>query len=402
MKRKVIIISLLAIIIAGCNNQTNKSSQSSTRTITMQLNGKKYDQLIFRVDVGGPNHSMSAKFFPGKTNDGHKWAFSIPDSIDAVAENYVLLFRPFDLNTNTLYCVKFKGIAANDRSHYNYVFDEKNPNVEATYLETSERKGVRGDGGYFMVNDTTIIDGLSRSEDLFKVDFKGKDTELELSMKFRSFSFLDMADYKTSLAEKDSISRKYPDSNYLMNMFNEMVRDFKSIDDAKKIFYNFSERNRTSGCGKSIGSYIKLYTSAFENVSLTNTASGLLEPIILDSTKFNLLVFSASWCGHCHKLIPMLKDVYNDLNDNLNMVYISVDEYKANIDNWKKLMKDNGIPWRSLFSTGHVKDIEDKYDAHGIPHALLVYPDKSVEKIDLRIKEDKEKLYRLVQQKRSN
>jgi hypothetical protein len=85
------------------------------------------------------------------------------------------------------------------------------------------------------------------------------------------------------------------------------------------------------------------------------------------------------------------------LNANLDMVYVSLDEYKY-VDDWKKLMKDNSIQWRSLLSTGHVKEIEDKYDAGGLPHMLLVYPDKSVKKIDLRINEDKEKLYQLVQQ----
>ena len=80
------------------------------------------------------------------------------------------------------------------------------------------------------------------------------------------------------------------------------------------------------------------------------------------------------------------------------MVYISLDQYKT-VNDWKKILKDNSIPWRSLISAGHVKEIEDKYDAGGIPHMLLVFPNKTVKKIDLRVKEDKEQLYQLVKQK---
>jgi thiol-disulfide isomerase/thioredoxin len=181
-----------------------------------------------------------------------------------------------------------------------------------------------------------------------------------------------------------------------------MVSHFKSIDDAKKVYDNFSEENKSTWFGQSNGNFIKnfrkLYSSEFENVSLTNATTGLLEPIIFDSTKFNLIIFSASWCIPCHALIPTLINVYNDLNPDLQMIYISLDEYKT-VDNWKKLLKEKGIPWRSLLSAGHVKEIEDKYDAGGTPHMLLVYPDKSVKKIDLRVKKDKEKLYQLVKQK---
>lgn len=313
-----------------------------------------------------------------------------------MVDNYAILTRPFDFNTNTFYCAKFKGLTENDQNLYNYVYDDKNPFVEATYLETKQHTGVPGDENFFIVNDTTIVDGVSRSEDIFRVDFKEKDSELELSMKFHSFSFIDTDRYEISLSEKDSVSRKFPDSKYLMSQFYGLFRGLNSIADAKKIFNNFSEENKSSFFGRQIGDFNKLYSSGFENVSLTNAASGLSEPIVVDSTKFNLLIFSASWCAPCHELIPVLKKVYNDLNAGLEMVYISVDENNY-VNNWKKLMEENSIPWRSLLSTGHVKKIEDKYDAGSIPHMLLVYPDKSVKKIDLRIKEDIDNLYQLVE-----
>jgi thiol-disulfide isomerase/thioredoxin len=402
MKNKIVHVFTIAIILTSCGIGTVKTEQSGTKKMILQLNGKKYDQLFLKVMLPEPSHFVNIKSFAGQSNDGHRWTFIIPDSINKVVDSYAILTRPFDFNNKTSYSARFKGLSEDDQYRHAYVYDEKNPIVEATYLETKQIKGVPGDGNYFAVNDTSFFDGVSRSEDIFKVNFKGKDSELELSMKFSSYSFIDKETYEASLAEKESISSKYPDSKYLMSQFYYLKGKFKSIDDAKKIFNNFSEENKSTWFGQENGNYIKnfrkLYSSKFENVSLKNAISGLSEPIIIDSTKFNLIIFSASWCTPCHALIPTLIDVYNDLNPDLQMVYISLDQYKT-IDNWEKLLKEKSIPWRSLMTAGRVKEIEDKYDAGSIPHMLLVYPDKSVKKIDLRIKEDKEKLYQLVKQK---
>lgn len=398
MKIRIIYAFTLAIILGSCGTLPNQSDQRSSQIITFHLKGKKYDQLSLKADIGGPNHLSNNKFFIGQSTDGYNWTFNIPDSINKMIDYYAIVTKPYDSKTNTYYCAKFKGLTNSDPSSYNFVFDEKCPSIEAKYIETKARSGVPGDGNYFAVNDTIIVDGISRSEDIFKVNFKGEDTELELSMKYPSFGFLDMDNYKTSVAEKSYIAQQYPDSKYLMRMFWNIAGDFKSVDDAKKIFDNFSEKNRSNGFGKEIGSYIKLYSSAFDNDSLKNSFSGSLEPIIIDFTKFNLIIFSASWCGPCHKLIPSLKEINNDLNDNLNMIYVSLDENNK-VNDWIKLIKDNNIPWRSLLASGHTKEIEDKYDAADLPHMLLVNPDKTVKKIDLRNKEDKEKLYQLVKQK---
>ena len=77
------------------------------------------------------------------------------------------------------------------------------------------------------------------------------------------------------------------------------------------------------------------------------------------------------------------------------MVYISIDENKY-VEAWKKLMIGQNIPWRSLMSLDHVKDVVNQYDAGSIPNMLLVYPNKTVKKIDIRVKEDKDLLYKLV------
>ena len=68
---------------------------------------------------------------------------------------------------------------------------------------------------------------------------------MELGMKFPLFSIVDMDHYEASLAEKDSISKPYPNSRYLMSKFYYMRSSFKNMDDAKKIYDNFSKENKS-------------------------------------------------------------------------------------------------------------------------------------------------------------
>jgi thiol-disulfide isomerase/thioredoxin len=120
-----------------------------------------------------------------------------------------------------------------------------------------------------------------------------------------------------------------------------------------------------------------------------------LEPIIQDITKFNLIVFSASWCTPCHKQIPILKEIYNDLQENIEITYISLDEPKS-VNKWKELMVKENIPWRSLLAVNDVKAIKNIYNAIVIPYGLLVYPSGKVEVIEVRDPIAKAKLYKLV------
>ena len=389
MKNKIVYYLILTIIFTSCGNGHVETDQSKIKKMILQLNGKKYDELYLQAMLPVPSHFTNIKIFAGQSEDGHKWTFIIPDSINKMVDSYGVLTRPFDFKTNTSYSIKFAGLSKNEQ-FFSYVYDEKNPVIEATYIETKQVKGIPGQGDFIAVNDTFAVDGPSRSRDVFSVNFNKKDTELELSMKFRSFPFIDMEHYDISLAEKDSISHLYPNSKYLMSQFYYMRSSFKNMDDAKKTYDNFSKENKSTWFGKESGNYIanynKLYSSGFENVLLKNSDTGTSEPIIRDSTKFTLVIFSASWCSPCHRI-------------KLEMVYVSLDQSKT-VNNWKKLVKEKSIPWRSLITVGRVKEIEDKYDAGSIPHMLLVYPDKSVKKIDIREKDDKEMLYQLVKHER--
>jgi thiol-disulfide isomerase/thioredoxin len=144
-----------------------------------------------------------------------------------------------------------------------------------------------------------------------------------------------------------------------------------------------------------IQGHISHYYS-FSNTLLPTWDTGAIEPMIQDSTKINLVIFSASWCKPCHEQIPILKEIYNDLGEYINITSISLDESKYVLD-WKNLMEKEEIPWRSLLAVNDVQMIKEKYNAIAIPYILLVYTSGGLEAIDVRNSSQKEKLYHLVQ-----
>jgi len=133
----------------------------------------------------------------------------------------------------------------------------------------------------------------------------------------------------------------------------------------------------------------------FENSSLSTLNQKGHEEVLQDQSKFNLIVFTASWCVPCLEEIPLLKEIHNDLGKKLIMTYISIDEQK-NIPAFRKVIKQNDIPWRSLLAYEDNKKIKEKYFVKGIPHCILVYPDGEMENIEVRQPDKKARLYEIV------
>ncbi len=58
-----------------------------------------------------------------------------------------------------------------------------------------------------------------------------------------------------------------------------------------------------------------------------------------------LLVFYASWCPHCQKLLPQLNNLRN-INQEIKIVAISLDSKK---EDWIKFISDNKLEFTNLF-----------------------------------------------------
>jgi len=99
--------------------------------------------------------------------------------------------------------------------------------------------------------------------------------------------------------------------------------------------------------------------------------------------KYVLVDFWASWCGPCRAENPNVLKAYNTYKDkNFTVVGISLDDKG---ENWKKAIKDDGMPWTQLSDLrGWKNEVSQYYGIMGIPSTLLVDPQGKIIAKDLR------------------
>jgi len=133
----------------------------------------------------------------------------------------------------------------------------------------------------------------------------------------------------------------------------------------------------------------------FVNQKLTTWDTDELEWIVQDSSRYNLILFSASWCAPCTRQIPILKEIYRDLGQEIIMTYVSLDRDQRSVENWRTKMRTHEIPWRSLMVLTREMDrtIRREYAVRGIPAAILVHPHTmQKERLNLWEEADRERL----------
>ena len=168
-----------------------------------------------------------------------------------------------------------------------------------------------------------------------------------------------------------------------------------TIEQLQSLKSLFSETMQNSYCGRKLDKYIKIFSDKFKDTWLTNCLTEKKEQIVTNEDKHTLLVFSASWCAPCHKLIPLLKELYLKKKEVMDIVYITLDRPEE-LPTWIKLMEEHDIPWRSLTTDGKIKEIRDKYNVPVIPYTYLIYPHRAkTQKVELRRETDKIKLENL-------
>ena len=217
--------------------------------------------------------------------------------------------------------------------------------------------------------------------DSFLVSYSD-DRELLISA-IRLMSYSYHQSYEEQLQRDIDMAIANPSSHILMARVAGNLARYRCDDDIRKVFYRFSEENRESYFGRRIRQFLDRYL--FENSYLPAWDTGQIEPIIQDTTKYTLIIFSASWCAPCHRLIPVLKEIHSDLYNYLNIIYISTDEQRT-VQNWRNLMIEKEIPWRSLLAVDDVRGIKDKFFVQSIPHSLLVHPNGKMERLGVNVR----------------
>src|SRR5690606_7887089 len=115
--------------------------------------------------------------------------------------------------------------------------------------------------------------------------------------------------YAEYLTFYKSLVQAYPDSRYLISGLANNLMNYKSVDDIKILYSLFSEKHKNTQWAKKIELFM---SRKFENSSLSTLNQKGHEEVLQDQSKFNLIVFTASWCVPCLEEIPLLKEIHND------------------------------------------------------------------------------------------
>jgi thiol-disulfide isomerase/thioredoxin len=85
--------------------------------------------------------------------------------------------------------------------------------------------------------------------------------------------------------------------------------------------------------------------------------------------KYVLLVYWATWCGPCLAEIPMLKDIYTQYSNELEIVSISVDK---DIAKWKSKSEQLVMPWINIHYLQNSVDLKELFFVGPIPYTVLL------------------------------
>lgn len=378
MKTFKFIILLVVILetgwVSGKNNATNDGVNRG-RLVQLDIKEKKYEKMFIKVVSTIPE----AHRITGKSTDNYRWTFNIPDS---VSQNIWGLQFYFISNTDTLK-ITFKAVLDNDTLTTDISNFENNS-------DTLLIKGV------FLKNDSVT------HSDILNVDLKGKTYMME-SMKYPGFAFFydpnNQKKYEDFIEDYMLKIRANPNSAFYISNLSAAISYYHSTADIKKLFDLFSPSAKNSDHGKRINEYINL-NPVFENIKLPLVNNGnKQEPLIQDSTKYNLIELTASWCIWCHKIIPTLKEINEQYKDRLIITYVTVDDKKGIVDFRKHIEKQN-ITWRSLWLNSNKDSFLLRRSTTGIPCGILVNPDgKIVDYFNFNRPEELEKFHSILQGK---
>ena len=100
--------------------------------------------------------------------------------------------------------------------------------------------------------------------------------------------------------------------------------------------------------------------------------------------KVLLIDFWATWCPPCRAEMPNVIAAYKKFHDKgFDIVGITLD-HPGDEQKVKDFIKDKGMPWRQVYYADGQNAVAEAYEAHSIPHTVLVDKDGKVLRVGLR------------------
>ncbi|WP_029905358.1 thioredoxin family protein [Prevotella sp. 10(H)] len=397
MRDKLLFIFSFILFLAALSSCNSPENKNEVRHLTFQLDGKEYDKLYLKCRRFSSMGVTLRKpiFIEGKEIENNKWLFEIPDSINQQIRYFELKksMTDYDADVETFVEFLFK---EGKKEYMNSLlfYDDRLHSIKARYQKNHLDTLPLFVG---VDEDRTII----YSTDYFSVELNDiKDTEMEVALRSKNFGVNNWDGYEVSLGNTKSQIEKYPYSKYLLRDVAFSRKQYKR-EDLKDVLDLFTEEVKKSEYGKEIVDYIHFNPDdfAFTNVKLRNSLTDEAEFIVLNKEKYNLIVFSAYWCGPCHRLIPVIKEIYNDTKDYLDITYISLDDPEDK-PKWVDILKTHSVPWRSLSLSDDGFSLKNEYQINSVPYAVLINPQGKGKVIN--IWSEKEELYKLADNKVSH
>lgn len=333
--------------------------------LQLRIKGKHYEELELKMT----RNYINSTYLKGEKCSVDTWKFLIPDSIYESSINMSIVV-PTN-NDTIMHQLVLSHAVANDTIKTMQFFTKKGGAELVFVYQKSERK-----------ENVSYLNKKDGIYDYFYVstnDFEFKSSILKLQSLFGFFN--KNASYEENLKQYIMLVKKYADSHSLISGLYLTLSRYKSKNDVESIFSHFSIAQKNSYYGKLIQAY--LYPEVFPNMQLKVLGEDCKEPIMINKEKENLIIFTASWCQPCHKLIPVLKELYAELKDKLVFTYISIDDSKT-LENWSRVIQENEIVWRCLTAADKLDEVMKTYTIQGIPLAYHVSKNGKFKEIHLQ------------------
>jgi len=376
-KRKLFL--LLIFFIPVLTGAQNLSQERDTNVVRLNFGTNEYEEVLLSIRCADSKCLYDTTYYFSGTLMGGSWIFKYPRSLYEKCYSF-RFFIPVHNDPIDKHSISFEQHIDNDTIRApQYLFD----NVDTVIINAGQKIKTNTFQDEKLLDDVYFLNNITDKEFLSSVELVAN----------RGFiTSITEPDYEEIINLYAKTVQKYPDSQSLIRFLFMLKQQYHTRDDVQKIYDNFSDQQKQSYFGIRIQEFLSDSVFNFTNILLPAWDTEILEPIIKDFSKINLVIFSASWCGPCIAEIPVLKKVAEELSNKIEMVYVSMDE-TTTVNAWKELMIDKEITWRSVLGANNLKEIKEQFHIPSYPTILMVYPNGRYEEIDVRYDGDLKKLY---------